>query len=101
MRRRPHHRPRQLPDPACAAKGTGDSCDWHLNRIRQYARRSYRPDNKATSRLLVGDGFRVPPVYAGRDRPHEQNRACAETPAELALRAALADRPLVIVALGP
>ena len=47
---------------------------------------------------LASEGFPAPPVYAGRDKPLEGNGTDIATQAELALRAALTDGPLVIVA---
>lgn len=46
---------------------------------------------------LAAEGFRVPPVHRGRAGAAD----AGPTPAERAIRAALAGGPLVIVALGP
>ena len=49
---------------------------------------------------LAADGFRVPPVHRGRASAASANDD-APTPAEHALRDALFDAPMVIIALGP
>jgi purine nucleosidase len=52
-----------------------------------------------TSRLAAA-GFRLPPVHRGRASPASAGDT-APTPAERAIRDALAEAPMVIVALGP
>ena len=49
---------------------------------------------------LASEGSRAPPVYPGRDKPLEGNGTDTATPAEVTLRAALADGPLVMAAPG-
>lgn len=48
---------------------------------------------------LAAEGFRVPPVHRGRDSATPADDA--PTPAEHAIRGALAQAPIVLVALGP
>jgi purine nucleosidase len=57
-----------------------------------------RTTRNLTSRL-AGEGFRGPPVHRGRASAASANDD--PTPAERAIRDALSDAPMVIVALGP
>jgi purine nucleosidase len=58
-----------------------------------------RTTRELSARLAVA-GFRVPPVHRGQDSPTSANEE-SPTPAEHAIRNALADAPMVIMALGP
>ena len=50
---------------------------------------------------LAAEGFSIPPVYRGRDTSRTVADAVVPTLAENAIREALAEAPMVIVALGP
>ncbi len=50
---------------------------------------------------LAAEGFSIPPVYRGRDTSRVVGDTAIPTPAENAIRDALAEAPMVIVALGP
>lgn len=50
---------------------------------------------------LAAEGFAVPPVYRGRSASRAANDSVVPTPAESAMRAALSEAPMTIVALGP
>ena len=56
---------------------------------------------RALVNQLAAEGFSVPPVYRGRDAERTANDDDAPTPAENAIREALSEAPLVIIALGP
>jgi purine nucleosidase len=58
-----------------------------------------RTTRDLTSRLAAA-GFRLPPVHRGRASPASASDT-APIPAERAIRDALSDAPMVIVALGP
>lgn len=51
--------------------------------------------------LLSAEGRPAPPVFRGRGAHLEAQEATGPTPAEAALRSALAQAPMVVVALGP